>query len=93
MGLEDVKVTPVEGAIPGVEVHAQILEMILNQSFLTRPYWALVTEVVNLFILGLLLIVFVPTLRPRLSIGLASLHGPGNDWRLLVWISDTRNIT
>ena len=36
VGLKDIRVTPVNPALPGVEVHAQVLETILSQSYLKR---------------------------------------------------------
>ena len=35
-GLGDNKMTPIEGALPGVEIHAQILDMVSEKSFLIR---------------------------------------------------------
>ena len=37
IGLLDIKTTPVDPAMPGVEVHAQILESVLTKSLLTHP--------------------------------------------------------
>ncbi len=37
VGLLDIKQTPISGAMPGVEVHAQLLETILAQAHLSRP--------------------------------------------------------
>src|SRR5271166_3829716 len=45
-GLLDVKTTPVEPAMPGVEVHAQILESVLTQALLARPEYAIGVELV-----------------------------------------------
>ncbi|MEM8701727.1 MAG: adenylate/guanylate cyclase domain-containing protein [Pseudomonadota bacterium] len=61
-GLLDLKATPVNPAMPGVEVHAQILENILSQSFLTRPNYALGAELVATTVLSLLTLLLVPVL-------------------------------
>jgi adenylate cyclase len=61
-GLLDLKATPLDPAMPGVEVHAQILENILSQSFLTRPNYALGAELVAAAVLSLLTIYLVPIL-------------------------------
>ena len=37
IGLLDLKTTPVDAAMPGVEVHAQILESVLTKSLLVPP--------------------------------------------------------
>ncbi len=60
IGLFDIKTTPVDAAIPGVEVHAQILESILSKSFLTRPNFAIAAEVTVAILFGLILIILVP---------------------------------
>lgn len=61
-GLYDVKSTPLNPAMPGVEVHAQLLETILTRSYLHRPNYALGAEVVLTATIGLLLIGLVPVL-------------------------------
>lgn len=49
-GLTDLRFTPVSGVIPGVEVHAQLLEQMLTQKFLIRPNWAISLEVLVLML-------------------------------------------
>ncbi|WP_297582757.1 CHASE2 domain-containing protein [Roseibium sp.] len=61
-GLLDLKATPLDPAMAGVEVHSQILENILSQSFLTRPNYALGAELVVAAVLALLTIYLVPIL-------------------------------
>ena len=39
-GLGDVRATPLEPVVPGVDVHAQIVELIASGSLLARPDWA-----------------------------------------------------
>ncbi|XUM24096.1 CHASE2 domain-containing protein [Bradyrhizobium oligotrophicum S58] len=62
IGLNDLKTTPVYSAMPGVEVHAQVLESVLTGSILTRPYWGVVVEFFGAVLLGLLVITFAPQL-------------------------------
>lgn len=59
-GLKDVRPTPVSTAMPGVEVHAQLLEAILSGANLSRPNYALGAELVILLMTGLLVIVLIP---------------------------------
>ena len=59
-GLGDNKMTPIEGALPGVEIHAQILDMVAEKSFLTRSNFALALEFILILLLGLLIIFLVP---------------------------------
>jgi adenylate cyclase len=58
--LGDIKATPVASALPGVEVHVQLLETILAKSDLVRPNYAIGAELVLLAFTGLLIIVFAP---------------------------------
>jgi adenylate cyclase len=44
IGLLDVKTTPIDAAMPGVEVHAQLIESTLSQSLLAAPGYAIVIE-------------------------------------------------
>ncbi|MCI5045223.1 MAG: adenylate/guanylate cyclase domain-containing protein [Aquisalinus sp.] len=38
-GLLDLRSTPMNGSYPGVLIHAQMVEQMLNKQFLTNPYW------------------------------------------------------
>jgi adenylate cyclase len=40
VGLRDIVATPRSAAMPGIEVHAEIIDQILGGVFLTRPDWA-----------------------------------------------------
>jgi adenylate cyclase len=61
-GLFDLKTTPVEPAMPGVEVHAQILENVLTKSLLVQPNYAIGAELVVAMLCGLVIIVAAPML-------------------------------
>ncbi|MCX7303594.1 MAG: adenylate/guanylate cyclase domain-containing protein [Hyphomicrobiales bacterium] len=60
VGLEDFRATPVANFMPGVEIHAQIIENILTQQFLSRPGYAIGMELVFTFLAGLFIIWLVP---------------------------------
>lgn len=62
VGLNDIKTTPVSPAIPGVEVHAQVLESALTGAVLSQPNWALPAELSAALLLGLIVIAFAPQL-------------------------------
>lgn len=66
VGLSDLKTTANEPAMPGVEVHAQVLESMLTNATLTLPNYALPLELIVSTIIGLLAIAFVPVMGPRL---------------------------
>jgi adenylate cyclase len=62
VGLLDIKATPVETAMPGVEVHAQVLENALTQSLLSRPNYAPGVELVTAAVAGSAFIMLAPLL-------------------------------
>ena len=64
LGLLDYQATPLGERIPGVEVHAQILEQIFDGVYLRRPVGAAWVEALVLFLAGLTFIFFVPEARP-----------------------------
>src|SRR6202045_1172421 len=70
VGLLDIKTTPVEPAMPGVEVHAQILENVLTKSLLASPGYALGGEIVAAVLLGLAIIVAAPMLPAAIAVAL-----------------------
>jgi adenylate cyclase len=73
VGLLDIKATPLQHNVPGVEVHAQVLEMILTGQLLQRPHYALGAEVSVLAIVSLLIIALVPVLGAALTMLLGAL--------------------
>ena len=62
VGLRDLVATPLSAAFPGVQVHAEIVDQIVNGKFLTRPDWAIGFEIVVAIGLGLLVLAFLPWL-------------------------------
>jgi len=67
LGLSDTQSTPVTDGMPGIEVRAQLLECILDGALLTRPPLARAIELAMLAAGGVLLLLAVPRLRPRVS--------------------------
>ncbi len=67
VGLEDYRATPVETAMPGVEIHAQIIENTLAKQFLKRPNYALGMEISLIFAFGLIIIWLVPLIGANWS--------------------------
>ena len=63
VGLQDLRATPIEESVPGVEVHAQLVEQMLSQTFLQRPDWADGAEFLYLAGVGLLFVLLLPRLR------------------------------
>ncbi|MBS1237037.1 MAG: serine/threonine protein kinase with Chase2 sensor, partial [Deltaproteobacteria bacterium] len=67
-GIGDRFVTPVSGALPGVEVVANSVSNILSQSFFTRPPWIVFLELGVLVLFGL----FIAFVLPRLKAGMGA---------------------
>jgi adenylate cyclase len=63
-GLGDIRATPLEPAMAGVEIHAEIIEQILANSLLTRPDWGQGAEWVLALFLTLLVAAALPALSP-----------------------------
>ena len=70
LGLLDFQATALGERIPGVEVHAQILEQIFDGQYLRRPTAATWIEAALLGAAGLALVLCVPALRPWVSASL-----------------------
>ena len=56
-GLRDIRPSPINPVMPGVEVHAQALEQMLLGHYLERPDWARATEFCFVLVIGSLLII------------------------------------
>jgi adenylate cyclase len=64
VGLNDIKTTPVSPAMPGVEIHAQVLESALTGAVVSQPNYAIALEFFAALVLGLLVIIFAPGFGP-----------------------------
>ncbi len=67
LGLLDYQTTPLGERIPGIEIHAQILENIYENSLLRRPGQFEHLERLLLLGCGLILILAVPAAKPRMA--------------------------
>lgn len=69
LGLADLRTTPLQTQYPGVEVHANLLDAILQSSaqqsyFVVRPDWAPGAVFILILVSGLLFAVILPRLEP-----------------------------
>jgi serine phosphatase RsbU (regulator of sigma subunit)/CHASE2 domain-containing sensor protein len=64
LALVDYVQTPLRERMAGSEVHAQLLENLFDQAWLTRPRWAPALEAAALALLGLLLVHATPRWKP-----------------------------
>ncbi|MCF8495642.1 MAG: adenylate/guanylate cyclase domain-containing protein [Alphaproteobacteria bacterium] len=60
VGLKDIRSTPLDTFIPGVEVHLNIIDQILQGQFLRRSIEAEGLEAVSIFIAGMFIIILSP---------------------------------
>jgi adenylate cyclase len=70
-GLNDLRATPVSAEYPGVEIHANLIKSILDDSFKSRPDVATALEVIQVLVLGVALTLALPVIAPAWSILLA----------------------
>ena len=73
VGLLDTKTTPVDPVMPGVEIHAQVLESVLTRTVLTQPNWAIAAEFFFALVLGLLVIALAPMFGPVTLVAVGAL--------------------
>jgi len=69
VGLQDLRSSPLDQIMPGVEVHANILENVLFNSQLTRTATAPALEWMTTLVVGLLMIILTPMVGARIGIG------------------------
>jgi adenylate cyclase len=64
LGTYDLRNTPVSPTYPGVEVHASVIESILTQTFMLRPEWSKLFNLLAIVCLGTLVGAALPRLSP-----------------------------
>jgi adenylate cyclase len=83
VGLNDIKTTPVDPALPGVEVHAQVLESALTRTVLSQPNYGIAIEFCAALVLGILVIAFAPLFGPISLVAVGALFASllvGTSW-------------
>jgi adenylate cyclase len=70
-GLFDLRATPLESAVPGVEVHAQAIEQMIAGGALTRPDWAAGAEVLA-FLAATIIVALAAALLASVRVALAT---------------------
>lgn len=68
LGLVDFPTTSLGERVPGVEIHAQVLESIFDGKVLQRPYWARWVEAGIMTVLGLVVLYLLPRLKAWMHI-------------------------
>lgn len=62
-GLFDLRATPFESIFPGVEVHANVIDNIMVQDFISKPSYAFVLNIIHMIVLtfsSLFIFIFTP---------------------------------
>lgn len=72
-GLMDLRSTPMDPVYPGVEVHANLISGILDQSLLSVPDWVTGADIALLLVIGVSLALLLPFLSPLRASLLATL--------------------
>ncbi|MEA3553436.1 MAG: adenylate/guanylate cyclase domain-containing protein [Campylobacterota bacterium] len=67
-GLLDLRATPFDSIYPGVEVHANVIDNILTQDFISKPSWTDGLNLAHIFILAFVLLLLVAYLPLWLAI-------------------------
>jgi adenylate cyclase len=70
-GLMDLRATPLDAAIPGVEIHQQVLEQVVSGRYLTRPDFAPGIE----WLAAMLAVLLIAFVAPRTSAGVSAMLG------------------
>src|SRR5262245_38124118 len=66
-GLLDLRATPIDAAVPGIDIHAQVIETLLTGRFLERPDYALALEALVLLAFGVMLAFVLPRVSATAS--------------------------
>jgi adenylate cyclase len=73
--LEDLKPTPFDPALPGVEIHATVMDNILSHRFLSQPSWLPMVDSIYLLLIGIVLTWGYSRIQPKMG--------------LIVWFTST----
>jgi len=80
LGLLDQQVTVLRESVPGVEIHAQLIEQLFDHAYLERPRYVLWFELAMMLVAGTLVIVMLPKHKVQWTIAI----GAGG---LLLWLA------
>jgi adenylate cyclase len=83
VALNDLKTTAVSRVMPGVEIHAQVLETALTHAVLAQPNYGIALEFFAALILGILVIAFAPKFGPVTLVAVGALFASvlvGTSW-------------
>lgn len=90
-GLQDLRVTPVNKDYPGVEVHANVIRSILDNSFKSRPDYADAIEFLQVLAVGVVLALVLPLLSPLYAVLLSGVAFAASAWANY-WLYSQQNM-
>lgn len=90
-GLMDIRISPLDSVQPGVEVHATIVDNILNKDFIQRPDMMMGVEVVILIVWGLITALIISRTGSLLTLPVTVLLGIGI-WYGSLWSLGSQKI-
>ena len=61
-GLMDLRATPMDSVIAGVEIHANMIDNLLNDDMLRKPYWSEVADICVIIFLSFIVVFFFSNL-------------------------------
>lgn len=84
VGTHDLRSTPFSSVYPGVEIHATVIDNILTGSYITKPRWSEIFDLIAIITIGLLPGIFLPRLKATLglliTLGVFALHVVFTRW-------------
>ncbi|HWU84047.1 MAG TPA: CHASE2 domain-containing protein, partial [Rhodocyclaceae bacterium] len=87
-GLLDLRATPVDGAYPGVEIHANLIAGMLDGTLKHKPGYVLAIDVLLLVAVGAVMIFVMPLLSPLLATAITIAVATGViGFNLVLWSS------
>ncbi len=90
-GLQDIQVTPFDPLYPGVEIHATVIDNILNRNSLHQPEWIEASDSGYLIFLGLLLTWIYSRIKSVYGLVVA-VGWAAAEFYLSQWVFEHRNI-
>jgi len=64
IGIYDARITPFEREVPGVEIHATVIDNILHRDFILRPVWTRAINIPVIILMALIPGLLIPRLSP-----------------------------
>ena len=87
IGLYDARVTPFDTSLPGVEIHATLIDNILRRDFILRPEWIWAIEIPVIIMMALIPGLLIARLSPLrgafISMGLFTIYIVANRYFLI----------